>query len=134
MIIKGVPVRGSPMKRLNGWQRIGVVLSVAWIIGGWLWFLHLETEAAVAPSANYMRMCGEIYQNGDPADQHRYERNEKCMEKAKAIPFLHTDEENMISAAIQTFVLLGLAWLLVYILVWIGRWVRTGFKQSTSQP
>jgi len=121
------------MKRLNGWQRIGVILSVAWIIGGGLWLLHLGTEDAIAPRVSYMHMCSELYQHSDPADEHRYERNEKCMHKANAIPFLHTDEENIIAAAVGTVVLLGLAWLLVYALVWIARWIRTGFKQNASQ-
>ena len=56
------------MKRLNGWQRIGVILSVAWIIGGGLWLLHLGTEDAIAPRVSYMHMCSELYQHSDPAD------------------------------------------------------------------
>src|SRR6516162_7620681 len=38
------------------------------------------------------------------------------------------------AATVGTFGLLGLAWLLIYVVIWIARWVRTGFKPSGSQP
>ena len=27
----------SPKRRLNGWQRIGIVFSIAWFLGGTIW-------------------------------------------------------------------------------------------------
>jgi len=49
------------------------------------------------------------------------------MERANAIPFAHTDTENSVAATVGTVVELAS---LLYVLVWIGRWVRTGFKQE----
>jgi hypothetical protein len=56
------------------------------------------------------------------------------MHRADAIPFLQSDAQNVGAAAIETFAFLGLAWSLVYVIIWIARWVRNGFKQSASQP
>ena len=34
--------------RLNGWQRIGIVLSVVWALGAWLFVRDLDVEHAQA--------------------------------------------------------------------------------------
>jgi hypothetical protein len=38
-------VLGGRMMRLNGWQRIGIIASVAWVIGGSIWALMDEHDA-----------------------------------------------------------------------------------------
>jgi len=64
-----------------------------------------------------------------PDGLNRSENFKKCMDRANAIPFLQSDAEKLVSAVVGTFALLGLAWLLVCALVWLARWVRTGFSQ-----
>ena len=120
------------MKRLNGWQRIGVILSVAWIIGGGLWRLGANREYAIRPIVYHMNICSAEYDVNDP--NRSVQAYTKCMDRAMAVPPLQSDAETAVAAVVETFALLGLAWLLIYALVWIARCVRTGFKQSASQP
>jgi hypothetical protein len=48
--------------RLNGWQRIGIVLSVLWAIVGGLWGYHIATQEAVAtPAAHYKSRISQPY-------------------------------------------------------------------------
>lgn len=119
------------MKRLNGWQRIGIILTIAWIIGGGLWLHGRNVEYAIKPRVDYMHMCGATYDHNDPDRSSRFA---KCMDRADAIPFLQSDVEILGATAMQTLALLGLAWFLVYALLWMTRWVKSGFKQSASQP
>jgi hypothetical protein len=77
-------------------------------------------------------MCNIIEHSSSAPD--RFEHWKECIDEGKTIPFLHTQEEILVEASVETFGLLGLAWLLVYVLVWIARWVRTGFRQSASRP
>jgi hypothetical protein len=86
----------------------------------------VATEESVAPHVIYMQTCNLIEQESNAED--RSERWRKCMDETDAIPLLHTAKENLVAATVETFVLLGLAWLLVYGLVGLTRWVGAGFR------
>jgi hypothetical protein len=42
---------------LNGWQRIGIVASVCWFIGGGLWINGLVIDALGASARDDYRRC-----------------------------------------------------------------------------
>jgi|GEM_PF-4925108 len=46
------------MKRLNGWQRIGIILSVLWMVGGWFWTRDMVVdELSKAPTQRLAEKC-----------------------------------------------------------------------------
>jgi hypothetical protein len=87
--------------RLSGWQRIGIILSVLWIPVGWV--LAVKNVPG-PPSLDYP--LSQICQDAQARMPKRY------------APW---------------FVLapIPIAWLLVYIVVWIVRWVRRGFQPAS---
>jgi hypothetical protein len=107
-----------PMRkfRLNGWQRIGIVLSVVWIIiaGSWGW-RHAYDQA----DANF-RLCVAAIETASDLQSCRETRL-----RAIAVP-------RGASAAVVALAPLLIVWLLVYGLVVLVRWIRRGFHPSAS--
>ena len=101
--------------RLNGWQRIGIVLSVLWAIaaGVHLW-LGWQTV-----SYGYWRVyyhCVFTPGNDENSCQSAQEDAEK-----KPTEYVWV----MLPLALAV---IPIAWLLVYIIVWTVRWIRRGFQ------
>ena len=92
--------------RLNGWQRIGIVLSALWVLVGNVWLHNVLLERDEAYQSCLAAVRGRLFHCGAP-DQ--IERNTLFI----------------------TYVLVPLAWLLVYTIVWTDRWIRRGFQPST---
>jgi hypothetical protein len=105
--------------RLNGWQRIGIVLSILWIVGVLIYTwdsyrdmtarhdkLHYSCLFSLDTKVT-KETCDEVY-----------------------------DVSQMVTASVsQEKLLRGLApipiaWLLVYIVVWTVRWIRRGFQPA----
>jgi hypothetical protein len=93
--------------RLNGWQRIGIVLSVLWVPLGAL----LGLMAAVAPyrvcirnPLNEMAWCDLVYRN------------------------TFTIEHLGSAAAFFALMPIPVGWLLTYATIWAVRWVWRGFN------
>jgi hypothetical protein len=114
-------------KRLNGWQRIGVVLSIVWIIGGGL--LTYQAVHSVGGT------CTVDHTTLSEPDQ--LALNARDYQKMSTAGLLTVSRACDREIYFRTFVYTGtplvVAWLLVYGLVWLVRWVATGFKQDTSK-
>jgi hypothetical protein len=102
--------------RLNGWQRIGIVASVIWAIGGAIWGNNIgihEGDWAVAMLSH----CYETH-SGDwtqcDQDFHR--------DYSVAIG------NHWLYAAVFGLVPIPLGWLIVYGFVGLWRWIRRGFR------
>jgi hypothetical protein len=99
---------------VNGWQRIGIVLSVCWIVGAGLWVLGQENWAA-----SYYGLCLSAAND----QQHV----EKCdVEFEKAWPIARFEKQT--EAAFVALAPVPLAWLLAYLSVGVARWIGRGFK------
>ena len=92
--------------RLNGWQQVGIVLSALWVLIGNIWLHHVLLE--------------------------RDEAYRSCLAAVKGRLF-HCEVPDQIErdTLFFTYVLVPLAWLLVYIVVWTTRWIRRGLRAST---
>lgn len=104
---------------LGGWLRIGIVLSVIWIvIGGSFGWNH----AYDGVDANF-KQCVTAMKSAADLQACRDARN-----NALAVP-------RGVSAAIVAFGPLLVAWLALYGLALLVRWIRRGFQASRSaQP
>ena len=102
--------------RINGWQRIGIVLSITWIIGVGIVFSEKVRDDANAISSNRFDICRNI-QNSDfqTCSNQQWEVYKK----------LNDPNWSMISIFALTPAVLG--WLFVYMMLGIYRWVGRGF-------
>jgi hypothetical protein len=101
--------------RLNGWKRIGLVLSVVWAVVGafWGWKLALDPEYEV------LHACLNAATTLEGSDY--------CWAShSKALSY--TRPWN--SAAIVGLAPIPITWLLVWGLVAVVRWIRRGFAPS----
>jgi hypothetical protein len=103
--------------RLNGWQRIGIVLSLLWTLCVSLWFLqHVSTVESPGIASVYLQRIAQ------PSAKLR-----GCRAKAEWF----RDEARAEFRAGWPWFARGrvlIMWLLVYIVVWTLRWIRRGFK------
>jgi hypothetical protein len=120
--------------KLNGWQRLGIVASVVWMIGGTIWIERNRIDQASATGDFNWNACLNAldHDTAAKADIRVWEKgNEACAHRgtgatADAGGFTSKLSESAGGAALA----LGIAWLLVYGLVGLGHWVRAGFKQA----
>jgi hypothetical protein len=102
--------------KLNGWQRVGIVLSIIWAIGGGLWGNDLGLQQGdwvvsrlvrcyEAHSVNLMQWCSSDF-GRDYSEAIKYH--------------LHY-------AVIVALVPIPLAWLVVYGFIGLWRRIRRGF-------
>ena len=102
--------------RLNGWQRIGVVLSVAWAIGAAVYVRNskIETGRALA-SINYQLCTATEHTNSDCS--------RKLSEDLKS-----AIEPYWVNVAFYSLAPILAGWIVAYLILGIFRWVRRGFK------
>jgi hypothetical protein len=91
---------------LNGWQRIGIVLSVVWAIVGGLWGRKLMFQEWAT--------CLETYHDLDWCDTN----------------YQWALDAEWPMAAIVGLVPIPIAWLLAYALIGLVHWIRRGFTAS----
>lgn len=97
------------MKRLNGWQRIGVVLSALWCL----------------------LVAGLAYQYTgfiDPDDLPFLHHFSEFL----GLPYLGSIHKVVVVALASILPIVG-GWLLVYGVLWTAKWVVAGFKPGKSE-
>lgn len=114
------------MRKLNMWQRLGIVLSLLWIVVGGMWQRNYDTLfAAEAMEAQY-QPCSEKASNlptgADAA-------NDRCMSEALKTYNVFL-EGSWMNAAFFAFGPVILGWLLAYVILWVSKWVLAGRKIS----
>jgi hypothetical protein len=106
--------------RLNGWQRIGIVASVVWAIGGPIYVQNAADNEALATFLRVHRACLDANNDFD-----------RCRERAKDA-YDSVPRYPLLSAngAFVALVPVALGWLLAYVLVYLVRWIRAGFAKQ----
>ena len=101
--------------RLNGWQRIGIVLSVLWAIaaGAYVW----------QGSRNLSYVYWRTYYHCVFTPGNDENSCQAAKEQAETVPSKYVSL--LLPVALAA---IPVAWLLVYIVVWTVRWVRRGFQ------
>ncbi len=110
--------------RLNGWQRIGIVLSIVWLIVVCPWIRYgQEQHAEQEYKHSYDGCVGP--EPPDKTDLKRLDIEERC--RADAVNMYQLYEGSWRSAALLTLIPILIAWLFAYGLVFLVRWIRRGF-------
>lgn len=110
--------------RLNGWQRLGIVVSICWIVGGGLWINGKVIDEMAHPVVSEYQSCLNTHsaQSDDstPADT-------DCSAKFDA-DFGPAVSNHWSYSIALTFIPIPVAWLTVYGLIGLVKWIRAGFK------
>ena len=104
--------------RLNGWQRIGVVLTALWLVGFGAPYLLSSLRDADRSASNALRLCLDYSDKYEDCSS-RYEETIGDYQRVELATW-----------AIVVLAPVPLAWLLAFGGVWTTRWVRRGFQQS----
>jgi hypothetical protein len=138
------------MSRLNGWQRIGIVVSVLWAIGGGLWgnsygfsrgdwVFAQEARCLKQPNSSPEFDPDAFLQGRDQSSnsnpkfdpdaylQGKAAKREVCESTRKA-NWNAIAEERYYFAAGFGLIPIPIAWLSVYGLIGLWRWIRRGFN------
>jgi uncharacterized membrane protein len=99
--------------RLNGWQRIGIVLSVVWALGAAAYVWQYKADA----NARTEKFYATCLQQRDDCDAKR-----EALLSAQG----RVTREKLFWALAPV----PLGWLIVYGVVWLVRWIRAGFKRE----
>jgi hypothetical protein len=107
-----------------GLKRIGIILSVLWVVIGGLWVRGKVLDDMGFLAKLELHNCTTLHP--DDTDQ--------CYAKFDAmwqhdVPAVWLN----INTAIWTFVPLLLAWVLFYIIARLTRWVAAGFRQDAER-
>lgn len=110
--------------RLHGWQRVGIVASVIWVLGAGLAQHASDLDRAAAAADMAVMVCQE-----GPWSKYATEDLKKpnCWGNEWERAFNAALIGKWDRMAVVAFVPVPIGWLIVYLLVWIGRWVRSGF-------
>jgi len=113
-------------RRVGGWQRIGILLSVAWAIAGPLYLNDRVYNNALEEYGLTYHLCREAQgvPDFDPA---------RCTERADEMQKIGMRNFAPIGSfgwALEAIVPVVLGWILAYVIVGLWRWIRAGFKPS----
>jgi len=111
------------MNKLNGWVRIGIVLSVLWVLGAGIYTNKQVTEIAVDSSSLVYRLCT----SSPPSDAEQTGFFKYCELKRDEI-YQDAVHYRMRDVAIFSLGPLPIFWLIGFICVMTYRWIKKGFK------
>jgi hypothetical protein len=105
---------------MNGWQRIGIVLSVLWVFGAGFYQRKTDMDRAGTMGGWAMSVCERVQTSKGSNDFSR------CTGEFERM-FNTFAENSWGNVGFVALAPIPIAWLLVYFVVWISRWVRRGF-------
>lgn len=122
------------MKKLNGWQRIGIVLSVVWIIGDFYiaWTDNAfwdslpdapKQSSSSLPKGYVPAPDGLVLDNGYVV--HNPPKAPNIFDQFDDPP--PSSHKYVLIHAAKNSIPVPITWIVIYSLIWIFRWVRAGF-------
>ena len=109
-----------------GLKRIGIILSVLWVVIGGLWVRGKVFDDMAFRAKSDLEICTTF--------QHPHDDDHECYTKfSERVQRDVPDVWFNINTVIGTFVPLLLAWMLFYIIARLTRWVAAGFRQDAER-
>lgn len=110
------------MNKLNGWLRIGIVLSVLWITASGIYVNRLVTEDGMKS----MKMIYSLCINSGQLDD---SQAKSCSQKAEEV-FEAAVSQRYTDILGISLIPLPIFWILAYLIFYTGRWIKRGFTRS----
>jgi hypothetical protein len=108
--------------RLNGWQRIGVIVSIAWSIGA---AIHEDLAISNREDTQFSAAFGPVY---NQCRDNGYDGSDCAREAAHVAS--KVPPESRWNIAVQALAPIPFGWLLVYLTTGVVRWVKRGFSDG----
>jgi hypothetical protein len=117
-------------RRLNGWQRTGIALSVVWAIGSWIWITSKNVELQNDPIYDPAVLMDQVCVQQPNADVEACNRRlaEDLTEEAPLKEALKAEDAR--HAIVSALVPIPIGWLLACGIIACVRWIRRGFSPS----
>lgn len=109
--------------KLNGWKRIGIVASIIWAAGAYVYTFEAHDKADLWVSSELTQNCIAAHQGADP--------DNKCFTEGEQ------NYERMVpgereEAALDALAPIPLGWGLAYLALFIFLWIKRGFVRSDA--
>jgi hypothetical protein len=104
----------------SGWKRLGIIVSVAWILGAGIYTLITTNDADIETASGLTLSC-EAAQNG---------RGSAECDKRSTDYLAEVGPSEQIKAALVAFVPVPFGWGFAYLIIFLVRWVKRGFQLS----
>lgn len=116
----------------KGIKRLGIIASIVWVVVGGFWTRSIVIDELGRFALYHYRSClaDRSYHDDHVPKDTDWTPCQKQFEAdwQRDVTNIGLNAGN----AIYTFVPLVLAWLVAYIVLWLGRWVWAGFKQGRA--
>ncbi|HEV2417183.1 MAG TPA: hypothetical protein VGX94_05230 [Terriglobia bacterium] len=117
--------------KLNGWKRIGIIASVAWILGAGMYTYESGLDSAVGLGTVMSQSCDQGRDRVERSGSDWEREWRECRKNGdEAVSLGVTNAE--ISAALVAFVPVPLGWGFAYLVLFLMRWVRCGFVRPSD--
>jgi hypothetical protein len=110
--------------RLNGWKRIGVVISVIWLLGAFMHTYNTETKEYWDREGPLRTACINANESRKAQGWETFDCNKSYSDAWAAFK-----KQTIILAAAVAVVPIPFGWLFVYLIIGITRWIKVGFIQ-----
>jgi hypothetical protein len=120
-------------KRLGGWTRVGIILSVIWFFGfaGYWWnYGHRDADKYLELQGRTCKLFLDQANKLPGADTSAsWARYQNCTSRAIATwqTAVRYNNKAIPGLLILSLITVGLSWLVIWGLVALTRWVRRGF-------
>ena len=115
------------MRKLNMWQRLGVVVSLLWIVGAGTWQRNSDQQLANVLSFTTYDDC-KNKPLPQPTSGVESVIDQCATDVQEAHDYVMADSWEHVASFALLPVLLG--WIIAYLLLWMARWVLAGRKIS----
>ncbi len=106
------------MRKLNGWQRIGVILSILWVLGAAIHERNGQVDSAFRMAQWEREDCSSSLVMTE------------CRQSAdnRLIENLRLDSNSIVNIAVASLMPPLFGWLFAWLAIVVYRWVRVGFQ------
>jgi hypothetical protein len=113
--------------KLNGWKRIGIIVSVLWIPCAWVHTFDSATGRASASVASAQAACdGSLAGKTGDAWTKGFNECDRQADESLALALTNARQE----AALIALAPVPLGWGFAYLVLFLVQWVKRGFAQS----
>jgi hypothetical protein len=110
------------MAKLDGWKRIGIIVSVVWILGAGIFTFNAVENSVIENASAQTLMCEEAHNRAGSAE---------C-DKRSTDYLANHNYDALIASALVAFIPVPLGWGFVYLILSLVAWVKRGFMRPSS--